>query len=93
LVYSFTSLLARQSFDLVSSLVISDGYCNFSFELNHGNYNLSIDDEDKSIALCFHDSCFFLEYGNSQTFSQHPFGPFGIWICFHDELAFPFCAG
>jgi hypothetical protein len=43
LVYSFSSLLAHQSFDLVGSLVIFDG----NFELNHGNYNLSIDGEDK----------------------------------------------
>ncbi len=44
---SFTSLLAHQSFDLVGFLVISNGYCNFSFEFNHGNYNLNIDGEDK----------------------------------------------
>jgi hypothetical protein len=27
-------------------LAIFYGYYNFSFQLNHGNYNLSIDDED-----------------------------------------------
>jgi hypothetical protein len=28
-------------------LVIFNGYYNFSFKLNRGNYNLSIDGEDK----------------------------------------------
>jgi hypothetical protein len=28
-------------------LVISNGYYNFSFKLNHGNYNLNIDGEDE----------------------------------------------
>jgi len=62
-------------------LTIFDGYYSFSFKLNHGNYNLSIDGENERVAICFHDSC-FLGYGNSQTFNQPPFGPFGIWICF-----------
>jgi hypothetical protein len=53
---------------------------------------LSIDDEDDWIAICFHDSC-FLGYGNSQTFNQPPFGPFGIRICFSRWTNIFFCVG
>jgi hypothetical protein len=35
----------------------------------------------------------FWGYGDSQTFNQPPYGPFGIWICFHEELMFSFCEG
>ncbi len=62
-------------------LAIYDDYYSFSFKLNHGNYNLSFDDEDERVAICLHDSC-FLGYGNSQTFNQPLFGPFRIWRCF-----------